>query len=56
MDTVLFFFFLIFLKKFYFTFKLYTIVLVLPNIEMNPPQVLNLRKSKYKIQVLGQVV
>ena len=28
-----------FLKKFYFIFKLYNIVLVLPNIEMNPPQV-----------------
>ena len=26
-------------KKFYFIFKLYNIVLVLPNIEMNPPQV-----------------
>ena len=25
--------------KFYFIFKLYNIVLVLPNIEMNPPQV-----------------
>ena len=24
--------------KFYFIFKLYNIVLVLPNIEMNPPQ------------------
>ena len=32
------FFFLIFFK-FYFIFKLYNIVLVLPNIEMNPPQV-----------------
>ena len=31
-------FFLIFFK-FYFIFKLYNIVLVLPNIEMNPPQV-----------------
>ena len=30
-----------YLKKnfFYFIFKLYNIVLVLPNIEMNPPQV-----------------
>ena len=28
-----------FLKKFYFIFKLYNIALVLPNIEMNPPQV-----------------
>ena len=28
-----------FFKKFYFIFKLYNIVLVLPNIEMNPPQV-----------------
>ena len=25
--------------KFYFIFKLYNIILVLPNIEMNPPQV-----------------
>ena len=33
-----FFFFFIFLK-FYFIFKPYNIVLVLPNIEMNPPQV-----------------
>ena len=35
-------FFLSFLKnffKFYFIFKLYIIVLVLPNIKMNPPQV-----------------
>ena len=29
----------LFLKKFYFIFKLYNIVLVLPNIEMNLPQV-----------------
>ena len=28
-----------FFKKFYFIFKLYNIALVLPNIEMNPPQV-----------------
>ena len=28
-----------FFSKFYFIFKLYNIVLVLPNIEMNPPQV-----------------
>ena len=31
--------FLIDFLKFYFIFKLYKIVLVLPNIEMNPPQV-----------------
>ena len=31
-----FFFFLLFFFKFYFIFKLYNIVLVLPNIEMNP--------------------
>ena len=31
--------FFFFLFKFYFIFKLYNIVLVLPNIEMNPPQV-----------------
>ena len=30
---------LLFLVKFYFIFKLYIIVLVLPNIKMNPPQV-----------------
>ena len=29
----------LFLFLFYFIFKLYNIVLVLPNIEMNPPQV-----------------
>ena len=34
---IIFFFFL--LIKFYFIFKLYIIVLVLPNIKMNPPQV-----------------
>ena len=34
---VRFFSFLFF--KFYFIFKLYNIVLILPNIEMNPPQV-----------------
>ena len=45
--TGTFFFFLIFyffdfmiFFNFYFIFKLYNIVLVLPNIEMNPPQVL----------------
>ena len=32
-------FLLLLLFKFYFIFKLYNIVLVLPNIEMNPPQV-----------------
>ena len=32
------FFFLSFFFNFYFIFKLYNIVLVLPNIEMNPPQ------------------
>ena len=31
--------FIIYFLKFYFIFKLYNIVLVLPNIEMNPPQV-----------------
>ena len=38
-DSPHFFFFLIFLKKFYFIFKFYKIVLVLPNIKMNLPQV-----------------
>ena len=33
------FYFLFFFFKFYFIFKLYNIVLVLPNIKMNPPQV-----------------
>ena len=33
------FFFFFYFFKFYFIFKLYNIVLVLPNIEMNPPQV-----------------
>ena len=32
-------FYLFIYFKFYFIFKLYNIVLVLPNIEMNPPQV-----------------
>ena len=36
-DFILFF-------KFYFIFKLYIIVLVLPNIKMNPPQV-NINKT-----------
>ena len=30
---------LLFFFKFYFIFKLYNIVFILPNIEMNPPQV-----------------
>ena len=34
-----FFFFFSFFLKFYFIFKLYITVLVLPNIKMNPPQV-----------------
>ena len=33
------FIFIFFAFKFYFIFKLYKIVLVLPNIKMNPPQV-----------------
>ena len=37
-STIIIIFFFTFLK-FYFIFKLYNIVLVLPNIEMNPPQV-----------------
>jgi len=32
-------YFILFFFKFYFIFKLYIIVLVLPNIKMNPPQV-----------------
>ena len=41
-DHVFFVVFLViylFILKFYFIFKLYNIVLILPNIEMNPPQV-----------------
>ena len=38
-NLLLFFFFLFFFLKFYFIFKLYITVLVLPNIKMNPPQV-----------------
>ena len=34
---------------FFFIFKLYNIVLVLPNIEMNPPQVYLNEKISYKI-------
>ena len=33
------FFFVVVVLQFYFIFKLYIIVLVLPNIKMNPPQV-----------------
>ena len=36
---ILFYFILFYFILFYFIFKLYNIVLVLPNIEMNPPQV-----------------
>ena len=39
LNSQFFCFFLIYFFKFYFIFKLYNIVLVLPNIEMNPPQV-----------------
>ena len=45
MEKLFFFFFFVvahcnsFFLKFYFIFKLYNIVLILPNIEMNPPQV-----------------
>jgi len=39
MEVLFFFFFLIYLFLILFYFKLYNIVLVLPNIEMNPPQV-----------------
>ena len=43
LTTILFFYvkyvFYLFFFKFYFIFKLYIIVLVLPNIKMNPPQV-----------------
>ena len=35
----LFFYFIFYFFKFYFIFKLYKIILVLPNIKMNPPQV-----------------
>ena len=39
-DIIQFGFFILFIYfEFYFIFKLYNIVLVLPNIEMNPPQV-----------------
>ena len=34
-----FFYIYIYIFKFYFIFKLYNILLVLPNIQMNPPQV-----------------
>ena len=36
------FYFIYFFFKFYFIFKLYITVLDLPNIKMNPPQVLTL--------------
>ena len=38
--------------KFYFIFKLYIIVLVLPNIKMNPPQVY----MKVKIYITKRIV
>ena len=39
LELLWFFFCLFLLFKFYFIFKIYNIVLVLPNIEMNPPHV-----------------
>ena len=39
MTSLSLFIFFLFFFKFYFIFKLYNIVLVLPNFEMNPPQV-----------------
>ena len=38
-DSFFFLLYFIYFFKFYFIFKLYIIVLVLPNIKMNPPQV-----------------
>src|SRR5574340_294162 len=46
-----FLFFPCFNSKFYFIFKLYNIVLVLPNIDMNPPQVWGTRVYLWWIQV-----
>ena len=40
---------LLFFFKFYFIFKLYNIVLVLPNIEMNPPQWISLLLKPMKV-------
>ena len=42
-----FFFFFFFFFKFYFIFKLYNIVLVLPNIEMNPPRYMILKAGQF---------
>ena len=41
-----------FFFKFYFIFKFYIIVLVLPNIKMNPPQVYILLKTTLKFQIM----
>ena len=38
-----------FFFKFYFIFKLYIIVLVLPNIKMNPPQVYMCIKEYFQV-------
>ena len=43
-----------FFKKFYFIFKLYIIVLVFPNIKMNPPQV-KIKLIIYMVCVLIKV-
>ena len=42
-----------FFFKFYFIFKLYIIVLVLPNIKMNPPQVFLPGESHGKRSLVG---
>ena len=44
--------FLTFSKIFYFIFKLYIIVLVLPNIKMNPPQVPHL-EARYLQDIIA---
>ena len=41
--------------KFYFIFKLYKIVLVLPNIKMNPPQVYTKKPRLNGARSLGSV-
>ena len=56
---ILFFlFFLLSFFKFYFIFKLYIIVLVLPNIKMNPPQAYmgNTFVSYFRFHVLSDIM
>ena len=50
--STIFFCFFFFQLQFYFIFKLYKIVLVLPNIKMNPPQVYRILKAARQQQIV----